>query len=146
MWTLPNPFRYWKESKKGRHFQAAGTESIWADRMREFKDDVRAQLRRFEAGELEKPSKQELLELPTGYYSISSGDKKDPNLLNAGEAGPLEEKMLEIQLPSDSSNRESALLVFRENETDFRLVTSTKQADTLVAQYDKEVKLNMDRD
>ncbi len=134
-----------EEIKKSHHFQAAGTESIWADRMRQFEDDVRAQLHRFEAGELEKPSKQELLELPTGYYSISSGDKKDPNPLNAGEAGPLEEKILEIQLPSDSSNRESALLVFRENETDFRLVTSMKQADTLVAQYDKEVELNMDR-
>ena len=131
--------------KKSHHFQAASTESIWADRMRQFEDDVRAQLHLFEAGELEKPSKQELLELPTSCYAIRSGDKKDPNPLSAGEAGPLEEKILEIQLPSDSSNRESALLVFRENETDFRLVTSTKQADTLMAQYDKEVELNMDR-
>ena len=134
-----------EEIKKGHHFQAAGTESIWADRMRQFEDNIRAQLHRFEAGELDKPLTQELLELPTCYYFISSGDNQDPNPLNAGESGPLEEKILEIQLPSDSSNRESALLVFRQNETDFRLVTSTKQADTLVAQYDKEVELNMDR-
>ena len=134
-----------EEIKKSHHFQAAGPESIWADRMRQSEDDVRAQLHRFEAGELAKPSTQDLLELPTGYYSISKGDKKDANPLNAGEAGPLEEKILEIQLPADSSNRESALLVFRENETDLRLVTSTKQADTLVTQYDKEVELNMDR-
>ena len=134
------------EIKNSHHFQAAGTESIWADGMRHFEDDLRAQLHRFEAGELDKPSMQDLLELPTCYYSISSGDDQDANSLNAGEAGPLEEKILEIQLPSDSSNRESSLLVFRENETDFRLVTSTKQADTLVAQYDKEVDLNMDKD
>ena len=134
-----------EEIKKGNQFQATGTESIWAGRMRRFEDDVRAQLHRFETGELEKPSEQELLELPTSCYFIRSGDKKNPNPLSAGEAGPLEEKILEIQLPSDSSNRESALLVFRENDTDFRLVTSTKQADTLMAQYDKEVELNMDR-
>ena len=131
--------------KESDHFLAAGGESIWADRMRQFEDDVRAQLHRFEAGELEDPPRQELLELPTSHYSISSGDKAKPNALNAGEAGPLVEKILEIQLPSDSSNRESALLVFRENEADFRLVISTKQADTLLAQYDKEIELNMDR-
>lgn len=131
--------------KESHHFLAAGGESIWADRMRQFEDDVRAQLHRFEAGELESPSTQALLELPTGHYSISSGDMIEPNPLNAGEAGPLEKKILEIQLPSNSSNRESALLVFRENEADFRLVISTKQADTLLAQYDKEIELNMDR-
>lgn len=134
------------EEIKRSHPQVAGSESIWADRMREFEDDIRAQLHRFEAGELEKPSMEELLELPNSYFSISSGGEKDPNPLNAGEAGPLEEKILEIQLPSISSNRESTLLVFRENETeDFRLVTSTKQADTLVTQYDREVELNMAR-
>lgn len=134
------------EEIKRSHPQVAGSESIWADRMRQFEDDIRAQLHRFEAGELEKPSMKELLELPASYFSISSGREKDPNPLNAGEVGPLEEKILEIQLPSDGSNRESSLLVFRENESgDFRLVTSTKQADTLVAQYDQEVELSMAR-
>ena len=133
------------EIKKSHHFQAAGTESIWADGMRHFEDDVRAQLHRFEVGELETPSTLELLQLPTSYYSISSGDRIDSNPLSAGEAGPLEKKILEIQLPSDSSNRESSLLVFRENEAYFRLVISTKQADTLLAQYDKEIEINMDR-
>ena len=134
------------EEIKRSHPQVAGSESIWADRMTQFEDDIRAQLHRFEAGELEKPSMEELLKLPTSYFSISSGGEKDPNPLHAGEAGPLEEKVMEIQLPSDSSNRESSLLVFRENESgDFRLVTSTKQADSLVAQYDQEVELSMAR-
>ena len=134
------------EEIKRSHPQIAGSESIWNDRMTQFEDDIRAQLHRFEAGELEKPPMKELLDLPTSYFSISSGGEKDPNPLQAGEAGPLEEKILEIQLPSDSSNRESSLLVFRENESgDFRLVTSTRQADTLVAQYDQEVELSMAR-
>ena len=134
-----------EEIKNSHHFRAAGAESIWADRMRQSEDDIRAQLHRFEAGELKNPSTLELLQLPTSYYSISSGDRIDSNPLSAGEAGPLEKKILEIQLPSDSSNRESSLLVFRENEAYFRLVISTKQADTLLAQYDKEIELNMDR-
>ena len=134
-----------EEIKKSHNFQAAGTDSIWADRIRQFEDDLRGQLYRFEAGELEKPSMQEVLELPTGCYSISSGGIKYSDPLNAREAGPLEEKILEIPLPSDSSDRESVLVVFREGETDFRLVTSTKQADNPMAQYDKELEVNMDR-
>ena len=134
-----------EKTKQSRNFQAVGPDSIWTDRMRRCEDDLRGQLHRFEAGELEKPSTRELLELPISLFSISNGDAKDSDPLNAGQVGPMEEKILEIQLPSESENRESALLVFRENETDFRLVVSTKQADSLVAQYDMEKELSMDR-
>ena len=134
-----------EEIKTNHHFQAIVNESIWADRMRQLEDDLRGQIHRFEAGELEKPAIQMLLELPNSYYSISSDDKNDPDPLDAGEAGPLEEKILDIRLLSDATDRESALLVFRENEIDFRLVTSTKQADTLGARYDKDIEVNMDR-
>ena len=131
--------------KRSHNFQIVGPESIWTDRMRRCEDDLRGQLHRFEAGELEKPPIRELLELPMSSFSISDGDAQNSDPLDAGQAGPMEEKILELQLPSESDNRESALLVFRENETDFRLVVTTKQADSLVAQYDKEIELSMDR-
>lgn len=54
--------------------------------------------------------------------------------------------MVDIQLPSDSSSCESALIVFRQGEVDFRLVTSTKQVDTLVTQHDKDIDVDMARD
>ena len=131
--------------RQSRHFQIVGHDSIWADRMRRYEDDLRGQLHRFEAEELEKPSLQELLGLPISYFSISDSAAGELDPLNAGEAGPSEEKILELPLASESDNRESALLVFRESETDFRLVVSTKQADSRVAQYDKEIEINMDR-
>ena len=130
--------------KQSPQFRNVGSGSIWADRMRGFEDDLRGQMHRFEAGELAKPSTQQLLSLPTSFYTIGGGDTNDTDPLNAGQAGPSEEKILEIQIESDSDDRESALLVFRENETDFRFVVSTKTVGSLLAQYDKEITVSMD--
>ena len=134
-----------EEIKKSNDFKAADPESLFADDMRKLEDIIRRQIRRFEAGELEKPSTQRLLELPNKHYAISNGKEEDPDPLNAGEAGPLEQKILDIQLTSDDTNRESALLVFSENGPDFRLVTTTKQVDAMGARYDKDVEVNMNR-
>jgi hypothetical protein len=133
-----------EEIKLSSHFKAVSNESIWADYMREFEDDLRGQVHRFDSGELDKPPAQQLLELPSDNYAISTSEETNSDPLDSGKAGPLEEKILEIELLSDSGNQESALLVFRDNDTDFRLVTSTRQADALLAQYDKEVEVNMD--
>ena len=131
--------------KQSPHFQGVGLESLWTDRMRQFEDDVRGQLHRFEAGELEKPEEQSLLEIGPEFFSVSDRSQDDTNPLDAGQPGPHEEKILEIELPSDAAHRQSTLLVFRENDTDYRLVTSTKQGDTLVTQYDKEIEINIER-
>lgn len=133
-----------EQIKQSDHFKAASPESFWAGYMRELEDALRGQLHRFESGELDKPSTQGLLELSDRFYSIDKREEVISDPLDAGKAGPLEEKILEIELPSETSNRNSALLVFRENEADFRLVISTK-ADALVAQYDLADCVNMDR-
>jgi hypothetical protein len=134
-----------EEIKQSSQFKAVSNDSIWADYMREFEDDLRGQVHRFDSGELDKPPAQQLLELPSDNYAISTSEETNSDPLDSGKAGPLEEKILEIELLSDSGNQESTLLVFRENDTDFRLVTSMRQADALLAQYDKEVEVNMDR-
>ena len=133
-----------QQIKRSDRFQAACPESFWAGYM-SLEDALRAQLHRFGAGELDKPSAQDLLGLDDCFYSIDKSEQTNSDMLEVRNAGPLEEKILEIDLPSDASNRRSALLVFRENEADFRLVISTKQADTLMAQHDQEVEVNMDR-
>ena len=135
------------EIKQSQHFKAASTESVWADHMRELEDDLRGQVHRFDNGELRKPTTSSLLELPSSAYAIGRGEESNQDPLDAGKAGDFEEKILQMDFPPDTGNREFALLVFREtlNETDFRLVTSMRQADTLVTQYDKEVELNMER-
>ncbi|ERF70769.1 hypothetical protein EPUS_05121 [Endocarpon pusillum Z07020] len=131
--------------KESNHFKATSTESIWADYMRELEDDLKGQVHRFETGELGKLPAHSLLVLASDAYAISQGEEVNPDPLDAGKAGPIEEKILEIDLSPTTGNRECALLVFRESDADFRLVTSMRQADTLVALYDKEVELNMAR-
>lgn len=131
--------------KQNPVFRDANVDSIWADYMREFEDDLRGQLHRFETGRLQKPLDQQLLELPNSHYIIKSSEKTVADPLEAGLAGPLEEKILQIDLASDTSNRESSLSVFREAESDFRFMTSTRQAKTLLAQYDQDFEVNMDR-
>ena len=132
--------------KKSDLFRSIGTDSIWAQRMRQLEGDLRGQLHRFEAGELEKPSLEEIRKLPKSSWLISSrdeGHQDDP--LQAGEAQPYEVKTLEVQLSSNATNRESSLMVFNEDDTNFRVVTSEKQADTLVTQYDHDMEVNLDR-
>lgn len=133
------------EIQQSNHFLVASYDSVWAARMTQCKDDVRGQLHRFEAGDLERPPDYELLQLPDDYFQIGIDEEKATDPLKIEVAGPLEEKILEIKLASDVGNTESALLIFREEEEDFRLVESTTQAGTLVAQYDKETPLNMER-
>ena len=131
--------------KETTQFQNAGPESIWARRMRQLEDDLNGQMHRFETGELEKPSDQQMYNAIPDCWLVKSGNEEPPDPFCADEAGPQEEKILEVQLPSDAENRESALLVFREDDANFRLVTSTKQADMLVAQYDRELDVNTER-
>lgn len=113
--------------------------------MRELEDDLKGQVHRFETGKLDKIPAHSLLVLPSDAYAISQGEEVNPDPLDAGRAGPNEVKILEIDLSPTTGNRECVLLVFREGDADFRLVTSMRQADTLVTLYDKEVDLNMAR-
>ena len=131
--------------KESQHFTASGAESIWADYMRELEDDLRGQLHRFETGELDTPSEQELCGFPTDLYKISKGEQTDPNALDEGSAGPPGEQLLQLGLLSDSSNIDSSLSVFRESEVDFLFVISTNQADTLGAPRSREVEISIDR-
>ena len=126
-------------------FRAANTESRWADYMREFEDDLRGQLNRFEIGELCKPPEQQLLELPGSEFAIKTGEETNAHLLDAGTAGPLEEMILQVDLISEFSDRESSLSVFRETDSDFRFMTSTRRADSLTASHDQDVEIDMDR-
>lgn len=132
-------------------FRATSTQSRWADYMREFEDDLNGQLHRFETNEINRPPEQQILELPGSNFIIETdevaktGKGANGDLMDPGVAGPLEEKILQIDLVSDSCNRESSLSVFRETDSDFRLMTSTRQTDSLVTQHDQDFEVNMER-
>ena len=132
--------------RQSDHFMTTSTDSVWAEYMTGADDYLRSQIHRFEVGELEKPSLQEILTLPSDHFNIDQDKgRSSVDTLDPAFAGPVEEKILEIALPSDATTRESVLRVFRENETYFRLMISTRQADVLIAQSNSEVEVNMDR-
>lgn len=131
--------------KESQDFKNRGADSIWADYMRELEDDLRGQLNRFETGELVRPSLSELLELPSVSYTISMSQEVDPDTMFPEEAGPSGELLLELDLVSDLSNKETCLSVFRESDTDLLFVISRKQVDALGVARDREVEVNMER-
>ena len=51
-------------------FQLAGSGSLWADYMKELEDDIRGQFRRFDTGQLVRPSSDRIALLPESCYSI----------------------------------------------------------------------------
>ena len=115
--------------KSSSHLKIAGTDSLWADYMRGLEDEIRAQFRRFENGQLIAPTQDVISILPDSYYSIWVVEGPQLRLLNMAEQRPLEEKILELSLPQLYGTGQSSLTVFRKSDTQFRLVTTTKRAD-----------------
>ena len=132
--------------KEASYLRTVGTESVWSYRMRDAEDKIRAQLHRFELHELDMPSAPALLSLPSDTYWLYETESKDEEIIDAGTARPWEEKILEVGLSSDGKKGRSSLLVFREGDTDFRLVTSIRQSEATVTQIYEQVDAYMDRD
>ena len=115
--------------KASSYLTNAGTDSLWADYMRGLEDEIRAEFRRFEGGQLIAPTQDVISILPDSYYSIWVVEAPQLRLLNMAEQRPLEEKILELSLPQLYGTGQSSLAVFRKSDTQFRLVTTTKRAD-----------------
>ena len=115
--------------KSSSYLTLAGTDSLWADYMRGLEDEIRAQFRRFESGQLIAPTQDVISILPDSYYSIWVVEAPQLRLLDMAEQRPLEEKILELSLPQLYGTGQSSLTVFRKSDTQFRLVTTTKRAD-----------------
>lgn len=115
--------------KSSSYLTNAGTDSLWADYMRGLEDEIRAQFRRFESGQLIAPTQDVISILPDSFYSIWVVEAPQLRLLNMAEQRPLEEKILELFLPQLYGTGQSSLTVFRKSDTQFRLVTTTKRAD-----------------
>ena len=115
--------------KSSSYLRNAGLDSLWADYMRGLEDEIRAQFRRFEGGQLIAPTQDVISILPDSYYSIWVVEAPQLRLLNMAEQRPLEERILELSLPQLYGTGQSSLTVFRKSDTQFRLVTTTKRAD-----------------
>ncbi len=132
--------------RKSVSFQSAGPESLWTDYMKELEDDIRAQFRRFDTGQLVCPPSDRISLLPESCYSIWFIEKPPTHPPHLAEQQPLEEKILELTLPGTSGTRKSTLTIFRISESEMRLVTTTKDDQNQYFHHEKETHVNMEAD
>ena len=125
------------------HFRAAGPDSLWADYLRELKDDIRDQFRGFETGHLMAPSYEVLLRLPDSCFSVWVIEESPVRPLDLAEQRPFEEKILELGLPSSYGSRQSALTVFRKSDAELRLVSTTKDERNTLFHREEGMDINM---
>ena len=129
--------------KGSDYFQSAGSESLWADYIRELENEINDQLSRFETGELEPPTLDVILRLPNNCFSIWVYEEPMPRPAVLTEQRPLEEKILELALPSLYDSRRSTLTVFRKSDVAFRLVSTTKDEQNKDFHSEESMDVNM---
>ena len=112
--------------KSSDYLQSAGSGLLWADYIRELENEINGQLSRFDTGELEPPTLDVILRLPNNCFSIWVHEETMPRPAMLTEQRPLEEKIIELALPSLYDNRRYTLTVLRKSDVAFRLVSTTK--------------------
>lgn len=150
--NVPDPPQYlnllksvWamRQIKESPHFQSTGTDSLWADYMRELEMDIKAEFQRFDDQRLIRPPLSDLLQLSDEYYTVWVDEEPPLQSLDIVEQRPLEEKILELALPESYGNRQTSLTVFRKSEYEFRLVKVTKMADNPFYHSEEGSNVNM---
>lgn len=150
--NVPDPPQYlnllksvWamRQIKESPHFQSTGTDSLWADYMRELEMDMKTEFQRFDAQRLIRPPLSDLLQLTDEYYTVWVDEEPPLQSLDIVEQRPLEEKILELALPESYGNRQTSLTVFRKSEYEFRLVKMTKMADNPFYHSEEGSNVNM---
>lgn len=122
VWTM-------RQLRDSPRFQQTGSESLWADYMRELEADIRGQFHRFDAQQLVRPPINDLLRLPDEHYTIWVDEEPPLRSLELVEQRPLENKILELALPESYGTRQTSLTVFQKSEYEYRLVRTTKMID-----------------
>ncbi|KAL8735449.1 MAG: hypothetical protein Q9181_002830 [Wetmoreana brouardii] len=132
-----------RQLRASSSFQSTGSESLWANYMRELEADIKGQFHRFDTQQLVRPSSDDLLQLPDDYFAIWVDEDPPLRSLDIVEQRPLEEKILEIGLPESYGTRQSSLTVFRKSEYEFRLVRTTKMTDNPLYHSEEGSNVNM---
>ena len=125
-------------------FQSASPDSLWADYMIELEDDIRGQFGRFNTGQLVRPPSDRIFLLPESCFSIWFVERSPIRAPDLAEQRPLEEKILELNLPGTIDTRKSTLTVFRKSESKMRLVTTTKDTQNQYYHQEQGTNVNME--
>lgn len=103
--------------KASSRLAAAETNSLWLNCEREVEQKIVEQCRRFQTDSLKPPPLENITRLPDDCFTIwiFEAPPLQPHL---AEARALEEKILDLTLPNNST-----LTIFRSSDDDFRVVT-----------------------
>lgn len=116
--------------KASSKLAAAETNSLWLNCEREVELKVLEQCRRFQTDSLRPPPLENITRLPDDCFTIWIFEAP-PLLPHLAEARAMEDKILELTLPSNST-----LTIFRSSDDDFRVVTVHT---TIIPDTSKEV-------
>ena len=153
--SVPDEFQYlnliksvWilEKLKKSAHLRSAGQDSLWGKCIRELEGEIRDQLNRFREGpegDLSAPSPEVLSQLPKHCFNIWITEEASPHTAALTEDQPLEEKILELDLPSPSRTHQSTLTIFRKSQFAFRLVSTTTDDQNKDFYREESVEVNM---
>lgn len=103
--------------KASSKLAAAETNSLWLNCEREVELKVLEQCRRFQTDNLRPPPLENITRLPDDCFTIWIFEAP-PLLPHLAQARAMEDKILELTLPSNST-----LTIFRTSDDDFRVVT-----------------------
>lgn len=130
--------------RQSASFQSASSDSLWAHYMRELEDDIRRQFGRFDNGQLVRPLSDRILLLPESCFSIWFVERPPIRAPGPAEQRPLEEKILELNLPSTIDTLKSTLTVFRKSESKLRLVTTNKDTQNQYFHQEEGTNVNLE--
>ena len=129
--------------KESAHFRSAGQDSLWAEYIRELEGEIQDQLIRFQKGDLSAPSSEVLSQLPKHCFNIWVSEGASTHTAALTEDQTLEEKILELDLPSPSHTHQSTLTIFRKSQVAFRLVSTTTDDQNKYYHKEESVEVNM---
>ena len=125
-------------------FRSLEPDSLWTDYMKELEDDILCQVTRFDTGQLVHPPSDLISLLPENCFSIWFVEESPTRPPDLAEPRPLEEKILELNLPGTIDTHKSTLTVFRESESKMRLVTTTNGTQNQYYHQKQETNVNME--
>ncbi len=110
--------------KTSSQLAAAEIGSLWVNYSREVEAEIMEEYKRFEV-RLVAPPLDFITRLPDDCFSIWIVEAPSVQPPDLAEQRTLEDKILQLTLPSHASNSEMALTLFRTSDVEFRMVTAT---------------------
>ncbi|KAI9651586.1 MAG: hypothetical protein M1831_000597 [Alyxoria varia] len=124
------------------YFRSAGPTSLWGSYLREIKSDIIREYRRFDFDQLSVPPTDAIVRLPDQSFEVWATTSPPLCPPDLAEQRPLEDSILELELPGSVGSFRTFLNVFRRSPIEFRFVNSTKDLNNIAYHQQEEFIVN----